>query len=53
MANMNIRTPRFFPDLISYHRARGYERGTVTATGGSGATATRDYKQAQRQNCSI
>ena len=41
MANMNIRTPKFFPDLISYHRARGYERGTVTATGGSGATATR------------
>ena len=41
MANMNIRTPRFYTDLVSYHRARGYERGTVTTTGGSGATATR------------
>ena len=41
MANMNIKTPKFFPDLISYHRARGSAIGTVTATGGSGATATR------------
>jgi len=41
MANMNIRTPKFFPDLISYHRARGASIGAVTATGGSGATATR------------
>jgi hypothetical protein len=41
MANMNIRTPKFFPDLISYHRARGSAIGAVTATGGSGTTATR------------
>ena len=41
MANMNIGTPKFFPDLISYHRGRGSAVGTVTATGGSGATATR------------
>ena len=40
MANMNIRTPKFFPDLISYHRARGSAIGAVTATGGSGVTAT-------------
>ena len=32
MANQNIRTPRFYPDLISYHRARGTSVGTVAAT---------------------
>ena len=32
MANQNIRTPKFFPDLISYHRARGVSVGAVTAT---------------------
>ena len=32
MANQNIRTPKFFPDLISYHRARGASVGAVTAT---------------------
>ena len=31
MANQNIRTPRFYPDLISYHRARGSAIGTVSA----------------------
>ena len=41
MANQNIGTPKFFPDLIAYHRARGSVIGTITATGGSGATATR------------
>tara|TARA_R100000995_G_C3483120_1_gene125311 strand:- start:2237 stop:3319 length:1083 start_codon:yes stop_codon:yes gene_type:complete len=32
MANQNIRTPKFFPDLISYHRGRGSAIGAVTAT---------------------
>ena len=32
MANQNIRTPRFYPDLIAYHRARGTTVGTVAAT---------------------
>ena len=32
MANQNIRIPRFYPDLISYHRARGSSIGTVAAT---------------------
>ena len=32
MANQNIRTPRFYTDLINYHRARGSAVGTVTAT---------------------
>ena len=31
MANQNIRTPRFYPDLINYHRARGSAIGTVSA----------------------
>lgn len=35
MANQNIRTPKFFPDLISYHRARGTAIGAVTATDGA------------------
>ena len=29
MANQTIKTPRFYPDLISYHRARGQSIGTV------------------------
>ena len=29
MANQTIKTPRFYPDLISYHRARGSEIGIV------------------------
>ena len=41
MANMNFGTPKFFPDVIAYHRGRGSTIWTVTATGGSGATATR------------
>ena len=41
MANMNFGTPKLFPDVIAYHRGRGSTIGTVTATGGSGATATR------------
>ena len=32
MANQNIRTPRFYTDLINYHRARGSAVGSVTAT---------------------
>jgi len=32
MANQNIRIPRFYTDLINYHRARGSAVGTVTAT---------------------
>jgi len=32
MANMNVGTPKFFPDLISYHRGRGSAIGTVAAT---------------------
>ena len=32
MANMNIGTPKFFPDLISYYRGRGTAIGTVAAT---------------------
>ena len=32
MANQDIRTPKFFPDLIGYHRARGTAVGAVTAT---------------------
>jgi len=35
MANQNIRTPRFYTDLIGYHRARGSEIGSVTATNAS------------------
>tara|TARA_R100000664_G_scaffold1423_1_gene3607 strand:- start:238 stop:1320 length:1083 start_codon:yes stop_codon:yes gene_type:complete len=35
MANQNIRTPRFYTDLISYHRARGSAIGSVTATDGA------------------
>ena len=35
MANQDIRTPKFFPDLISYHRARGSAIGAVTATDGA------------------
>ena len=32
MANMDIGTPKFFPDLIGYHRGRGSAIGTVAAT---------------------
>jgi hypothetical protein len=32
MANQNIRTPRFYTDLINYHRARGSAVGSITAT---------------------
>lgn len=32
MANQNIRTPRFYTDLINYHRARGSAVGGITAT---------------------
>tara|TARA_R110002012_G_scaffold26710_2_gene86404 strand:+ start:595 stop:1704 length:1110 start_codon:yes stop_codon:yes gene_type:complete len=32
MANQNIRTPKFYPDLIGYHRGRGSAIGAVTAT---------------------
>ena len=35
MANQNIRTPRFYTDLINYHRARGASIGTITATDAS------------------
>jgi len=31
MANQNIRTPRFYTDLIGYHRARGISAGIVSA----------------------
>ena len=31
MANQDIGTPRFYPDLINYHRARGAVIGTVSA----------------------
>lgn len=44
MANMNIRTPRFYTDMINYLMARGVAQDgqfDVKATGGSGATATR------------
>ena len=44
MANMNVRTPRFYTDQISYLMTRGTAQNgefDVTATGGSGATATR------------
>jgi len=32
MANQNIRTPKFFTDLISFHRGRDSAIGAVTAT---------------------
>ena len=32
MANQNIRTPRFYTDLINYHRARSSAIGSITAT---------------------
>ena len=35
MANQNIRTPRFYTDLINYHRARGSAVGSITATNAS------------------
>ena len=44
MANMNIRTPRFYIDYIQYLLSRGVAQNgnfDVVATGGSGATATR------------
>ena len=44
MANMNIGTSRFLTDQISYLMSRGIAQDgnfDVTATGGSGATATR------------
>ena len=44
MANQNIRTPRFYVDILSHLLARGVAQNgefDVTATGGSGATATR------------
>jgi hypothetical protein len=44
MANMNIRTPRFYTDNINYLLSRGVAQNgsfDVIATGGSGTTATR------------
>ena len=44
MANMNVRTPRFYVDTINYLMSRGVAQNgefDVTATGGSGAAATR------------
>jgi len=44
MANMNIRTPRFYCDYINYRLSRGIPQNTyydVKDTGGSGATASR------------
>ena len=44
MANMNIRTPRFYTDYISYLLSRGVTQNgefDVTATGGSGTSAFR------------
>ena len=44
MANMNIRTPRFYIDYIQYLLSRGVAQNgnfDVIGTGGSGATATR------------
>jgi hypothetical protein len=44
MANMNIRTPRFYVDYIQYLLSRGVAQNgefDVTATGGSGASAFR------------
>jgi len=44
MANMNVRTPRFYIDYIQYLLSRGVAQNgnfDVVATGGSGATATR------------
>tara|TARA_R100000655_G_scaffold104012_1_gene150822 strand:- start:3159 stop:4229 length:1071 start_codon:yes stop_codon:yes gene_type:complete len=35
MANQNIRIPRFYTDLIGYHRARGASVGSITATNAS------------------
>ena len=35
MANQNIRTPRFYTDLINYHRSRGALVGSITATNAS------------------
>ena len=35
MANQNIRIPRFYTDLIGYHRARGSAIGSITATNAS------------------
>tara|TARA_Y100000310_G_scaffold67497_1_gene62803 strand:- start:20 stop:1156 length:1137 start_codon:yes stop_codon:yes gene_type:complete len=43
MANQNIRIPRFYPCLINFLLSRGIAQDgnfDVTATGGSGATAT-------------
>ena len=43
MANQNIRIPRFYPCLINFLLSRGITQDgefDVTATGGSGATAT-------------
>jgi len=44
MANMNIRTPRFYTDNINYLLSRGVAQNgsfDVVATGGSGTSATR------------
>ena len=44
MANMNIRTPRFYTDHISYLMSRGLAQNgnfDVKATGGSGTSASR------------
>lgn len=44
MANQNIRTPRFYPDMINYLMARGVAQNgefDVVATGGSDPNTTR------------
>ena len=44
MANMNVKTPRFYVDTINYLLSRGVAQNgafDVTATGGSGTSATR------------
>ena len=44
MANMNVKTPRFYVDTINYLLSRGVTQDgefDVTATGGSGTSATR------------
>ena len=44
MANMNVKTPRFYVDTINYLLSRGVSQNgefDVIATGGSGTSATR------------
>ena len=44
MANMNVKTPRFYVDTINYLLSRGVAQNgefDVIATGGSGTSATR------------